>query len=94
MLFVLQFYTLFYEHIHLCPKRSLRICFSHRCKDLIRAYPWSKKDLINDWEIIIAYWEEFEQSEALANKCGLLQKIAGWFGVVAAVQPQENFILI
>ena len=28
-----------------------------------------KKHLINDWEYIIAYWEESERSEVLANKC-------------------------
>ena len=60
----------------------------------MRAYPWSKANLINDWEVIIVYWEESEQSEALANECRMFQKIAAGFGVVAAVQPQENFILI
>ena len=39
-----------------------------------------EKSLINDLEIIIMYWEEFEQSELLASKCGLFQKTAWRFG--------------
>ena len=29
--------------------------------------------MINDFENVIAYSQEFEQSEVYANKCGLLQ---------------------
>ena len=36
--------------------------------------------MINDWENIIAYWEESEQSEALANKLGLFQIQLGCLG--------------
>ena len=56
---------------HLGTNQWLRnlLCFRSRREDLISTYPWSKKYLINDWEIIIAYWEESEQSEMLANKC-------------------------
>ena len=43
------------------------------------------KNLINNWKIIITYWEESERSEALAN--GLFQKATRGIGVVAAVQP-------
>ena len=72
----------FYEHIHLGSNQSLRhlLCFSYRCKGLIRVYPSCKKILINDWENIFAYWEESEQSEALANMCGLFQKQLGGLG--------------
>ena len=41
------------------------------------------KNLIKNWENIIAYWEESERSEALANK------FQQWWNL-AAVQPQEN----
>ena len=54
--------------------------FNSRCWDLFSAYHWSKKNLINDWEIIIVYWEESERSKALANKFGLLQKTTGSLG--------------
>ena len=61
--------------------------FSSRSEDLIRAYPWGKQNLINDWENIIEESEqESQQGKVLANKYGLFQKTAGWFGVVAAVQ--------
>ena len=40
-------------------------------------HPWSKKNLINDCENIIAYCEESDQSEALVNKCGSSQKHLG-----------------
>ena len=49
--------------------------------DLIKAYPWSKK-LINDWKIIVVYWEESDRSEALAN-----------IWVVAEVEPKKNLHL-
>ena len=55
------------------PLRHL-LCFNCRCEDLIRSYPWSKQNLINDWENTVAYWEESEWSEVLANKCGSFQK--------------------
>ena len=45
-----------------------------------------------DWENIIAYWEESEWSETLANKCGSFQEQMG-FMVVIAMQPQENFAI-
>ena len=32
-----------------------------------------KSGLINGWENIFAYWKEFVQNEALANKLGLFQ---------------------
>ena len=86
---------------HLGRNQWLRnlLCFSSRREDLIRAYPWSKKYLINDWEIIIAYWEESEQSEMLANKCALFQKTTGTSGGflgegVIAVKPPENFAIL
>ena len=59
------------------------LCFCSRCKDLIRVCIWSKKNLIIDWENIIAYWEESEWSKALANKC------RQWWNL-GRVQPQEN----
>ena len=38
--------------------------------------------LINDWENIIVYWEEFEESEALVNRFGLFQvQLEGLVGV-------------
>ena len=79
MLFIPPFLLAFYEYIHLGSNQALRhlLCFSPRCKDLIKAYPGSKKNLVNDWENIIAYWEESEQSKALANKCGSFQKQLG-----------------
>ena len=54
--------------------------FNSRYWDLFSTYHWSKKNLINDWEIIIVYWEESELSKAFANKFGLLQKTTGSLG--------------
>ena len=53
-----------------------------------QAYPRSKKisTLFNDWENI-AFGEESEKSEALANKFGLLQIRLGGLG---GSQPQEK----
>ena len=57
----------FDEHIHLVPKKYLAhllkfkaafrhlLCFNSRREDLIRVYPSSKKNLIHDWENVIAY---------------------------------------
>ena len=59
-------------------------------KLLLRTYPQNKKNLVNDWEIIIAYQGESDWSEGLTKNCGLFQKTTWGFGVVAAVQPQEN----
>ena len=55
---------------------------SCRCEDLIRVYLCSKKILMNDWENI-AYWKEYDWSEALLNRC------QQWWNL-AAVQPQES----
>ena len=38
-------------------------------------------NLTNDWKIIIEYWEQSEQSEVLANMCGLFQKTTGGLGL-------------
>ena len=46
-------------------------------------YLWRKKNLINDWENIIAYLEESQQSKVLANKC------QQWLNL-AALQSQLN----
>ena len=47
MLFIRHLFA-FYEHIHLNPNQSRHLlCFSSRCKDLIRGNPWSKK--IDQW---------------------------------------------
>ena len=55
------------------PDQSLRylLCFSSRCKDLIKAYISEVKKVMENF---IAYWEESEQNKALANKCGSSQK--------------------
>ena len=29
---------------------------------------------MNDWENVIAYWEEIEQRDVQVNKCGLYQR--------------------
>ena len=76
-----------------CLKRSFGFQFqasSSICEQLMRAYPRSKKKstFIDDLEII-AYWEESEWSEALANKCGSFRKQMG-VGAVIAVKPQKN----
>ena len=42
--------------------------------------------------LYIAYWEEFEQSKVLANKCDLSQKTAGGFQMMAAAQPLNTVI--
>ena len=93
MLFIPHFLALFIKHIHLGgPNHSLRydLYFSSRCEGLIRAYHWSKKI----WKRVEIYYcmlgEESERSEASANKWGLFQKHLMGFGVVVAVQPQEN----
>ena len=85
MLFISpQFYSLFVStYIYLHPNQLLRhlLCFSLIYKDLIRAYPSSKKNLVNDSGNIIGYWEESEQSKALANNCGLFPKQLGHLGL-------------
>ena len=95
MLYILQFYSLFYEHIQLRPNQSLRdlsnvwkdySAFSFRqvvpdVKAWSDPIPELKKfSLINDWENIIVYLEESEWSKALGNKCGLFQKKLGSLG--------------
>ena len=46
--------------------------------------------LINNWENIISYWEEFQQSKTLANNFGLFQiQLAD----LRAAQLQENFAI-
>ena len=68
--------------MYLGPNQSLRhiLCFSFIYRYLFRSYPWSKKNLVNDWENIIAYWEEPKQGKALTNKCGSFQKQLGCLG--------------
>ena len=86
-LIIPHFTSIWWTH-PLRSNQSLRnfLCFSSRCKgDLIKSYPWSKKNLIKFWENIIAYLEESEWSEALANNFSPFQKTAGGFMVVAAV---------
>ena len=56
---------------------------------LIRAYPWSKKHMVNDWENIIASWEESEQCQQV----WLTPKTAGELQVLAAVQRHEKFAI-
>ena len=79
-LFLMSF--AFYEYIHLGSNQSLRhlLCFSSRCKGLIRVYPSHKKILINDWENIFTYLEESEQSEVSGNMRVLFQKQLGSLG--------------
>ena len=45
-----------WTHPHLAPNKTLRnlLCFSSRYEN----YSWSKKNLTNDWKIIIEYWEQ------------------------------------
>ena len=75
----------FPEHLQLNPPSTIRhkivgpdqsfrylLCFSSRCKDLIKAYISEVKK--SYMENFIAYWEESEQNKALANKCGSSQK--------------------
>ena len=49
-----------------------------------------KSALINNYENIIAYSEESEQSEVYANKCGLFGIHLGGLG---SVPPQENLTI-
>ena len=61
-------FTCFFWTLSLRSKTiAKKLCFSSRCKDLMRACPWSKKYLINGWEIFILYWEESEWGEALVK---------------------------
>ena len=57
-----------------CSNKEHNAIFKH-IHQSIRAYFRSKKKsgLINGWENIFAYWKEFVQNEALANKLGLFQ---------------------
>ena len=46
--------------------------------------------LINDWENIIAYWEESKQSKALVDKCGSLHTKNGfWVWGVGSAAPEK-----
>ena len=49
--------------------------------------------LINDWENIIAYWEESKQSKALAGKCDSFHTVNRWWVWRQAAQLQENFAI-
>ena len=49
--------------------------------------------LINDWENIIAYWEESKQRKALADKCDSLYTVNDWWIWGRPAQPQENFAI-
>ena len=54
----------------------------------------NKNKLTSDWENIIAYWEESELREALANKCNSLQKQLRVYGGGSNVTPGNlcNFL--
>ena len=48
-----------------------------------------KEDLTSDWENIIAYWVESEQSEVLVKKCGSFQKQLGGCGRGSSATPRK-----
>ena len=51
----------------------MKEAFSVKLQNNIRAYPKSKtKPALINWEIS-AYWEEYEQNEALGNKFGFVK---------------------
>ena len=51
----------------------MKEAFSVKLQNNIRAYPKSKtKPALINWEIS-AYWKEYEQSEAMANKLGFVK---------------------
>ena len=77
----IQEVLVFYEHIQIGLNQSLRnlLCFSSKCKDLIRVCLWRKKILINDWESIIAYREESEWRRALSSKICSKKQLRVWW---------------
>ena len=77
----IQDVLVFYEHIQIGLNQSLRnlLCFSSKCKDLIRACPWRKKILINDWESIIGHREESERRWALSSKICSKKQLRVWW---------------
>ena len=77
----IQDVLVFYEHIQIGLNQSLRnlLCFSSKCNDLIRACPWRKKILINDWESIIAHREESERCRALSSKICSKKQLRVWW---------------
>ena len=77
----IQDVLVFYEHIQIGLNQSLRnlLCFSSKCKDLIRACPWRKKILINDWKSIIAHREESERHRALSRKICSKKQLRVWW---------------
>ena len=48
---------------------------------------------MNDWENVIAYWEEIEQRDVQVNKCGLYQIHLEDSGV-GATQGQFYYFLL
>ena len=98
-----SFLLAFYEYIHLGPNPSLSDLLNVQKDESVFSFrqvvphkkTWSgfvpdvkRSAWINDWEII-AYWEEPEQSEALANKFGLFQKQLGIWGGGSGAIPKK-----
>ena len=43
-----------------------------------------------DWENVIIYWEESEQSKTLASKCGWFQNQLGVWGAGSGTTPRKS----
>ena len=74
-------YSSFGSGIYILLNEILRIWVYHRSKKI--------SILVNDWDNIIVYWEEFKQSKTLTGQCCFFNTVNSWWEA-DSTQPQPN----